>query len=302
MSAAGGGRAGSADFAARWVRTPEAIALAGFLLFTLVALAGYWAFGLAPERLPRTAWAAAVYQRSFPWFARLHILISGAVLLLALRRHAGLRWVGALTAVYLLSFTAEHVGTGYGIPFSGYAYTGLLGPRLLDRVPLVIPLSWFLMAAPAWVLARATFPRADQAVARVLQATLLLVLWDLALDPAMSFLAPYWVWEAPGAFYGMPWVNLAGWAGTGVVLMIALEALQRSADWAGSLPVRWTLGYYLTVLLMPLGMVTAAGLWGAVAATLGALGLAGAVHRAFAPARAPGTAASPFTVAAEGAS
>lgn len=263
----------------RW--TPEAMALGFFLIFTVIAVAGYAAFGLNPARLPRSDWAVTIYQNSFPWFARAQILISGAVLFVALFRHAGLRWIPALVAVYLLSFTSEHVGTGYGIPFSGYEYTGLLGARLLDRVPLVIPLSWFLMAAPAWILARHTFPGRGTTLPRILQATFLLVLWDLALDPAMSFLTPYWVWENAGPFYGMPWVNLAGWAFTGVILMAALEILDRRMDWAGSLSWRWALGYYLVVLLMPLGMVTAAGLWGAVGATLGALALAWGVHRAF---------------------
>jgi putative membrane protein len=272
---------------------PETLALGFFYLFTAIAVAGYWNFGLNPDRLPQTAWAIGVYQQSFPLFARAHILVSAVVLFLAMWRYAGARWVPALMAVYALSFLAEHIGTGYGIPFSGYSYTGLLGPRLLDRVPYVIPLSWFLMAAPSWILARSVFPEAFRFVPRILLATFLLVLWDLALDPAMSFLTPYWVWETPGAFYGMPWVNLAGWALTGVILMIALELLQRRLDWAGALPVKWALGYYVAVLLMPLGMLAAAGLWGAVAATAAALAAAWGVQRVFGAEGAPESAREP---------
>lgn len=269
----------------RAVSGPEKVALGIFLAFTLFAILGYWNFGLNPERLPATDWAVGIYQISFPWFARAHILISGAVLLFVMTRHSGLRWLPALIVVYLLSFTAEHVGTGYGIPFSGYEYTGLLGARLGSRVPLVIPLSWFLMSAPAWILARRTFPDRSQALPRILQATFLLVLWDLALDPAMSFLTPYWLWEKAGAFYGMPWVNLVGWAATGLVLMAALEWLDRRIDWAGSLPWQWARAYYLVVLLMPLGMITVAGLWWATAATLGALAVAWGVHQLMGPER-----------------
>ena len=138
---------------------------------------------------------------------------------MAFSRYAGARWIPAFLTVYVLSFLAEHIGTGYGIPFSGYEYTGLLGPKLLGRVPYVIPLSWFLMAAPSWILARRVFPR-GRVVPRIVMATFLLVLWDLPLDPAMSFLTPYWLWQNPGSFYGMPWVNLAGWALTGVVLTL----------------------------------------------------------------------------------
>ena len=276
-------------------RKPENLALGFFFSFTLFAVLGYWYFGLNPQNLPATAWAAKVYQVSFPWFARAQIIIAGLVLFVAFFRHAGTRWIPALLAVYALSFTAEHVGTGYGIPFSGYEYTALLGARLLDRVPLVIPLSWFLMSAPAWILARRTFPARNQVLPRLLQATFLLVLWDLALDPAMSYLTPYWLWETSGSFYGMPWVNLAGWAFTGIILMIALEFLDRRTDWAGTLPVGWALGYYLITILMPLGMLTAAGAGWAVAATLLALTVAFAIHRAFGASEESSTDRSPAT-------
>lgn len=274
---------------------PDAVALGIFLGFTVFAILGYWNFGLNPDRLPATDWAVGIYQISFPWFARAHILISAGVLFFVMSRHSGLRWVPALVAVYALSFTSEHVGTGYGIPFSGYEYTGLLGARLGSRVPFVIPLSWFLMSAPAWILARRTFPERGQALPRILQATFLLVLWDLALDPAMSYLTPYWLWEKTGVFYGMPWVNLVGWAATGLVLMAALEWFDRRLDWAGTLSWRWALAYYLVVLLMPLGMITVAGLWWATAATLGALALAWGVHRVFGPNRRPRGAARPLS-------
>ncbi|MBT8338210.1 MAG: carotenoid biosynthesis protein, partial [Gemmatimonadetes bacterium] len=85
-------------------------------------------------------------------------------------------------------------------------------------------------------------------------------------------------------FYGMPWVNLAGWMLTGLVIMVVLEVLERvGGGWSGTLPVRWATAYYAGVLMMPLGMVTAAGLWWSVAATLGMLGLIRLFHARFAP-------------------
>jgi putative membrane protein len=107
----------------------------------------------------------------------------------------------------------------------------------------------------------------------------LLTAWDLALDPAMSYLTPYWVWEDSGPFYGMPWVNLAGWMGTGIVLMAILEALG-SRRWGTRLPLSWLTAYYAVVLLMPLGMVLAAGLWWSVLAVAAALGAAWGVKAA----------------------
>jgi putative membrane protein len=175
-------------------------------------------------------------------------------------------------AVAVASFLSEHIGTGYGFPFGGYEYTGLLGYKLGGRVPFLIPISWFLMALPSWVLASMVFPGKRGRLPRITLAAYLLTAWDLALDPAMSFLTPYWVWENPGPFFGMPWVNLAGWMGTGLVLMGILELL-RVSSWTSKLDVRWILAYYLLVLLMPAGMLVAAGIWIPVAVTGIALAL-----------------------------
>lgn len=246
----------------------------GFLaLFTFLAIGGYRIFALQPNLIPDSEFARAMYGVSFKLFARVHILLAALVLGIFLSRQSGTRWVPAFFAVAFTSFLSEYIGTGYGIPFSGYEYTNLLGYKLGGRVPLVIPISWFLMALPSWVLARWVFPSSRGRIGRILFASYLLTAWDLALDPAMSFLTPYWVWENKGPFYGMPWINLAGWMGTGMVLMVVLELLG-AKRWAEGLELKWVMAYYGVVLLMPLGMMAAAGLWGGVAVTALALFLA----------------------------
>jgi putative membrane protein len=259
------------------LKNAERASLAALYLFTLLAVAGYGVFALHPERLPDTEFARSFFASSFGLSSRAHILLSTAVLAVAFFRRAGARWLVALVSVFILSFLAEHIGTGTGFPFSGYRYTSLLGPRIGGRVPWLIPVSWFLMAAPSWILARRTFP--SRVVPRVLFASYLLMLWDVALDPAMSYLVTYWIWETPGPYYGMPWLNLVGWYGTGIILMAALEFLDRRIDWAGDVPVRWALLYHVAIVLMPLGMLVAAGAWVAVFATLGAGLVAVAVHQ-----------------------
>ena len=257
----------------------ENVALLGFFFFTAAALLGYWNFGLNPQRLPQEPWAIRVYQLSFPWFARGQIIVSAIALAIAFWKFARLRWIPAFIAVFVLSFLAEHIGTGYGFPFSGYRYTQMLGPRLLDRVPWLIPISWFLMSAPSWILARRAFRGPGRRAQKILFATWLLVLWDLALDPAMSLATNYWIWETPGAFYGMPWVNVAGWFGTGLVLMTALSLLDDRSAWSEAIPTRWSALYYGVILLMPLGMVTLKGYVWSTLATLAALGVAWGVAR-----------------------
>lgn len=252
----------------------EVLVLGALLLFTLVAVGGYGWYALHPERIPRTELALSFFTFSFQLFARLHIMVAALALGVVLFGRLGTRWLPALGAIYVLAFLAEHIGTGYGVPFGGYGYTGLLGYKLGGRVPALIPLSWFLMALPAWGMARWLLGPSAGAAARVLAGSLWLVAWDLALDPAMSFLTAYWRWEDAGPYYGMPWLNLVGWYVTGIALLGTLEVFDRSLG-LRELPARWLAAYYGVVALMPIGMLAAAGAWPAVLVTL--LGMAGCV-------------------------
>ena len=248
--------------------TAERVALGAFYLFTVMSIVGYATFGLHPELLAGNPGALRVYGVAFTFFPRAHVLLGFGTLLLVLARRAGWRWVPAFFACYAISLGSELAGTTVGLPFGPYHYTAGLGAKWLGHVPVLIPLSWFFMALPSYLLARAAIrpdarnARAAQGIT-VLVGSLVLLAWDLALDPAMSWITKYWVWGQEGPYYGMPLLNLFGWYATGVVLMVALAAL--GADcWGRALPVRWLLGYYGANLLLPLGMIAAAGLWWAV--------------------------------------
>lgn len=251
---------------ARWARAGLGLLCA----FTAFSLLGYASFGLHPELLARVPQVAWVYGLAFRFFAVGQVLVAGAVLFLFLSMHAGARWLPAFAALYCISLGSELLGTSLGIPFGEYSYTPLLGARWFGLVPLVIPLSWFFMALPSYALALRALPGPNATGRRVLLASLVLVSWDLALDPAMSFATKYWEWGEAGPYYGMPLLNLLGWYVTGLLLMGALAAL-RSEAWIRTLPHRWLGGFYLANLALPLGMSVAAGLWGAVAGTVLAL-------------------------------
>jgi uncharacterized membrane protein len=260
----------------RW----ERFGLGLLFLFTLSALGGYWAFALHPEWLPQDPFALRFYSSSFRFFAQLQIIVAATALLIPLGRRMGRAWVPAFSAVFLVSFLSEYMGTGYGIPFGGYHYTALLGIKLGGRVPFLIPLSWFLMTVPSYVLARHALGNRPAWLV-LSMASLLLVIWDLALDPAMSALTPYWVWEESGPYYGMPWMNLFGWFVTGLALMALVHRLGGDS-FTKAMDVGLARWLYAGILLMPLGMVVAASEWLAVGATLLALAGWGALARALA--------------------
>lgn len=246
----------------------DRLALALVYVVSVLSLVGFVWFGLHPERLADAPRAAAVYGGMLLWAPRVQILVAFAALALLLTRHTGTRWLPALGAVYLLSLLSELAGTTIGLPFGPYRYTDGLGVKWLGHVPVLIPLSWFFMALPSYGIARWRFPTSS--APRVVAGSLVLLSWDLALDPAMSLVTKYWVWGVDGPYYGMPILNLVGWYVTGLALMMALSA-QRADRWIARLPLRWLVGFYGANLLLPIGMSAAAGLSGAVAATVAAM-------------------------------
>jgi uncharacterized membrane protein len=259
---------------ARFATRLERAGLAALYAFTAVALLGYAVFGRDPSRLILLPeWARSFYAVSFGFFALGHVWLAMLLLAAVLTVRSGLRWLPAFGALYAISLASELAGTTWGVPFGAYAYSELLSPMWLSRVPVVIPLSWFCMAIASYALSALAV---RTAAPRIALASLVLLAWDLALDPAMSHATRYWVWGESGPYYGMPWLNLAGWYVTGVVLMGALTLLC-AEQWTARVTPRWWRAYYAVNLALPLGMCVAAGLWFAVAATLfvlAALGVA----------------------------
>jgi uncharacterized membrane protein len=256
---------------APWGRVLEGIALWGAVGFSAAALIGFATFGVHPRLLAHVPWSAPIFAVSFRLFSVGQILVAAGALVVLLMLRAPWRWVLALIALYVISLGSELSGTSVGFPFGPYHYTGLLGAKWFGLVPLVIPLSWFMMAVPSYFLARWAVPGGG-ATTHVILGTLILTLWDLALDPAMSYATPYWLWEVEGIYYGMPLVNLAGWLFTSALIMIALVLLG-SGEWVDRLPFRWMTVFYAANVILPLGMTAAAGLWWGVVITLAGYGL-----------------------------
>jgi putative membrane protein len=136
------------------------------------------------------------------------------------------RTVVFFVAATVISASAELTGTKTGWPFGGYEYTDFLGPKLLGRVPVAVPLSWFYMGFASFVLADVIVARQgwrNRALWSVVLGTWLLTAWDLVLDPSMA--APqmqyvhFWIWHERGPYFGMPLRNLVGWFGTGLLFV-----------------------------------------------------------------------------------
>ena len=136
------------------------------------------------------------------------ILQAALVVLFLAQATSARRAIGIVTTVAVLAWAAEALGSRTGIPFGAYHYTDKLQPQLLG-VPLLIPLAWLMMLPPAWAVAqRITGKIAGPAF--IVVSALAFTAWDLYLDPQMVKWG-LWVWHAPGAYFGIPLVNFAGW-------------------------------------------------------------------------------------------
>jgi len=128
--------------------------------------------------------------------------------------------IGWRRALFLVSLTvaasllAESVGVLTAVVYGRYYYTTVLGPRFLGLVPYVVPMVWFALVYPSYVVAewlvpgRWVGPQRHMAVAG-LGATAVTAV-DVALDPVMVE-AGAWVWQVRGIFFGIPVQNYLGW-------------------------------------------------------------------------------------------
>lgn len=79
-------------------------------------------------------------------------------LLHAGQREGWRRMVLLLVLVFTVSLTFESVGVATGLIYGPYHYTNSLGPLFLGLVPYLIPLAWFMMSYPSFVIADRLIP------------------------------------------------------------------------------------------------------------------------------------------------
>lgn len=133
--------------------------------------------------------------------------------------HAGQRegWKGALrllALVFGVSLLFESLGVATGLVYGPYHYTARLGPKFLDLVPYLIPVAWFMMSYPSFVIAEwLVLPLASR-WQRILSVAavggLVMTAWDVIMDPLMVA-GGHWVWDTDGVYFGIPLQNFWGW-------------------------------------------------------------------------------------------
>ena len=125
------------------------------------------------------------------------------------------RIIRAAMIIFATTWLLEYIGSHYGMLFGKYSYTSQLFPQVYD-VPLLIPMAWVMMLFSAWGMTEFILTPYQARLGKTLPilypiiSGLVFTVWDLYLDPLMVSQG-FWLWEQPGAYYGIPWQNFLGW-------------------------------------------------------------------------------------------
>lgn len=245
----------------RWHRLRAAVAAARGLGWKAVFV--LWALSMVPVPL----WPAA-----FPTFAYASTALLALGTLLYARDRFGWRAYLMFAVAFAFGVAVELLGSRTGIPFGHYDYHAP-GPAILG-VPLLVPLGWwaFTLVALAAAAMRAT----------VAVAPLVLVAWDLGLDPLMVR-HEFWRFDPPGAYAGVPWTNFVGWYLAGAVLVWMLLRIEPRVKQLAGGPLRAVFiaqAFFLVFGLAYFGLWTPALV---TACAMGGVGLSWRWPRAEAP-------------------
>lgn len=234
-----------------------ALALAGDALggdfgATLRARGAALARGMRPWMWLLTLYAALkipvpLWPEGFPLLA---LLSTGALFLAAFAyawERAGIRRALVMAALaFLAGLGVEVLGSRTGFPFGVYSYAGAPGGTLLG-VPLIVPLGWFAL----------TLAGALVAGGRAWLAGLLLVAWDVGLEPLMTAQG-YWTWSDPRPLWaGAPLQNFVGWwaVGAGIAWTFTRIAPGMFGRAPTPLAPSFALAYPVETFFLPGGLV-----------------------------------------------
>lgn len=140
----------------------------------------------------------------------------GFVLLHGPRQIGWTRLLVFFVITFVVSWSYESLSIKTGFPFGYYHYTDRLGLKLGD-VPLLIMPAYYAICYVSWYLAHVVLDKFDQVADRLqtwavpVLAGLIMVMWDMSMDPARSTLAEAWIWHDGGGYFGVPFENFMGW-------------------------------------------------------------------------------------------
>ncbi|MFO1512423.1 MAG: carotenoid biosynthesis protein [Verrucomicrobiota bacterium] len=185
----------------------------------------------------------------------------------------------AATIIGVIGGIAHGVGAITAMPFGPFAYVDSIGPKFFNTLAWPIPFLWIIVVLNSRGVARLILrpwrKLKNYGFWLIGITTLLVVLFDLALEPFASQANRYWLWlptTFPVTWHGVPLTNSLGWL-VATLLMLAFATPPLINKQSRS---RKTVPDYHPLIVWLLGLVlfaTGAGihqLWVAVGFCIGA--------------------------------
>jgi uncharacterized membrane protein len=135
----------------------------------------------------------------------------------------------------LVTWAFEQAGVSSGAVYGAYHYTDQLGAKL-GHVPVLIPLSWFMMIYPSYVMAnlivngRPTTSGTESLLRIVWMSfvgSMVITAWDLLIELTSSGPGGAWIWEEGGPYFGVPLQNFVGWVLTTFTVYLLYLLIER---------------------------------------------------------------------------
>jgi uncharacterized membrane protein len=142
-----------------------------------------------------------------------------ALVVLLLHGSQALGWrslIAYLVITVGISFAAEALGVATGLVFGPYHYTNLFGPKLLG-VPPLIQAAYAAMGYSSLIMGRTILgmrgapTKMSSILAVSLLAAMIMVAWDVGMDPYQSTVGGIWIWHTGGPYFGVGIHNFIGW-------------------------------------------------------------------------------------------
>lgn len=164
----------------------------------------------------------------------LHVIPPAVFALVHGRILYGTKGIATFTAYCLgIGCIAESASLVTGFPFGHYHFTAAMGPKLFD-IPILLALAYLGIGYVSWILAvlilgyRNLPIRGTRLASTPLLASLIMLAWDVAMDPDWSTLDRIWIWHSGGAYFGVPLSNFVGWFLTAFLYYLAFALYCRT--------------------------------------------------------------------------
>jgi len=163
-----------------------------------------------------------------------------------------------------VSWGYEQVGVETGLIYGNYHYTDYLGQKI-GHVPIIIPLAWFMMIYPSYMIANLIFSKKpflqNNKIPKIILLSLLsagiMTAWDSVIDPYLSGpTVNAWIWEDGGPYFGIPIHNFLGWILTTFSIYTIYRIFENKTK-----PILFKINnYYLVLPVLAYGLMLIANL------------------------------------------